>query len=73
MFKQMNEEKLNISTRKFLKNVGVNSQRIIETSIRDAVDSKKIISTKNVNVVMSLKIEDLDVGEKIEGVIEVEI
>tara|TARA_E500000331_G_C17094991_1_gene642799 strand:+ start:684 stop:893 length:210 start_codon:yes stop_codon:yes gene_type:complete len=69
----MNEEKLNISTRKFLKNVGVNSQRIIETSIRDAVDSKKIISTKNVNVVMSLKIEDLDVGEKIEGVIEVEI
>ena len=69
----MNEEKLNISTRKFLKNVGVNSQRIIETSIRNAVDSKKIISTKNVNVVMSLKIKDLNVDEEIDGVIEVEI
>ena len=31
----MNEEKLNISIRKFLKNVGITSQRKIEEKIRD--------------------------------------
>lgn len=69
----MNEEKLNISTRKLLKNVGVNSQRIIETSIRKSVESGAINSSKNIKVSVFLKIEDLDVDEKIEGNIEVEI
>ena len=69
----MNEEKLNISTRKFLKNVGVNSQRIIETSIRNSVSNGTIKSSKNVSVVMSLKIKDLSVEENIEGTIEIEI
>mgnify|MGYP001357190638 CR=1 FL=1 len=69
----MNEEKLNISTRKLLKNVGVNSQRIIETSIRKSVESGAINTSKNIKVSVFLKIEDLDVNEKIEGNIEVEI
>ena len=69
----MNEEKLNISTRKLLKNVGVNSQRIIETSIRDAVNSGTIVSSKNITVSISLKIKDLNVEESISGEIEVEI
>ncbi|MDC3091281.1 DUF6494 family protein [Rickettsiales bacterium] len=69
----MNEEKLNISTRKLLKNVGVNSQRIIETSIRDAVNSGLIVSSKNIRVNISLKIQDLDIEESISGEIEVEI
>lgn len=69
----MNEEKLNISTRKLLKNVGVNSQRIIETSIRDAVNSGLIASSKNIKVNISLKIEDLSIEESISGEIEVEI
>ena len=33
----MNEEKLNISIRKFLKNVGITSQRKIEEKIRGIV------------------------------------
>jgi len=69
----MNEEKLNISTRKLLKNVGVNSQRIIETSIRNAVNSGTIVSSKNITVSISLKIKDLNVEESISGEIEVEI
>ena len=69
----MNEEKLNISTRKLLKNVGVNSQRIIETSIRDAVNSGLIASSKNIKVNISLKIQDLGIEESISGEIEVEI
>ena len=69
----MNEEKLNISTRKLLKNVGVNSQRIIETSVRNAVNSGKIVSSKNIIVSISLKIKDLNIEESISGEIEIEI
>tara|TARA_X000000950_G_scaffold65075_1_gene79827 strand:- start:8779 stop:8988 length:210 start_codon:yes stop_codon:yes gene_type:complete len=69
----MNEEKLNISTRKFLKNVGVNSQRIIETSIREAVNSGKFKQSENIKVKVNLSIEKLDLTEVIEGKIEVEI
>lgn len=69
----MNEEKLNISTRKLLKNVGVNSQRIIETNIRNAVNSGTIVSSKNITVSISLKIKDLNIEESISGEIEVEI
>tara|TARA_A100001015_G_scaffold88035_1_gene97966 strand:- start:623 stop:832 length:210 start_codon:yes stop_codon:yes gene_type:complete len=69
----MNEEKLNISTRKFLKNVGVNSQRIIETSIRKAIESNKINSSKDIDVSISLKIDELQIEEKIIGKIVVEI
>lgn len=69
----MNEEKLNLSTRKFLKNVGVNSQRIIENNIRKAVDSNHINSSRNVNVSILLKIDDLNIEEEITGNIDVEI
>jgi hypothetical protein len=69
----MNEEKLNISTRKLLKTVGVNSQRIIETSIRNAVNSGSIASSKDITVSISLKIKDLNIEESISGEIEVEI
>tara|TARA_E500000178_G_C16833494_1_gene667155 strand:+ start:573 stop:791 length:219 start_codon:yes stop_codon:yes gene_type:complete len=69
---KINEELLNISTRKLLKNVGINSQRIIETKIRDAVNSRKINSNKKINVSFNLKIEELDISENIKGEIEVE-
>ena len=69
----MNEEKLNLSTRKFLKNVGVNSQRIIENNVRKAVDSNHINSSRNINVSILLKIEDLNIEEEIKGNIDVEI
>ena len=68
---KINEELLNMSTRKLLKNVGVNSQRIIETSIRDAVKSGKINSAKKINVSFNLNIDELSISEKIEGEIEV--
>ena len=69
----MDEDKLNLSTRKLLKNVGINSQRVIETSIRNAVNSGKIKSNKKIKVLVSLKIEELNVNEEIKGEIEVEV
>ena len=38
----MDEEKFNISIRKFLKNVGITSQREIEKQVRSAILDKKI-------------------------------
>tara|TARA_B100000989_G_scaffold293313_1_gene270526 strand:- start:10536 stop:10754 length:219 start_codon:yes stop_codon:yes gene_type:complete len=70
--KKINEELLNISTRKLLKNVGINSQRIIETKIREAVESGKINSSRSVIVSLQLNIQELNINEEIEGKIEVE-
>ena len=42
----MNEEALNMSVRKFLKTVGVTSQREIETAVRKAVEEGRIESVE---------------------------
>lgn len=69
----MDEEKLNISTRKLLKNVGINSQRIIETSVRKSIQDGIIDSSKKIKVSVKLEIEALGVKEEIDGEIEVNI
>ena len=64
----MNEEKLNISIRKFLKNVGITSQRKIEEKIR--VNSPNL--SKKIKISANLVSEELDLNEKIEGEIDIE-
>ena len=65
----MNEEKLNISIRKFLKNVGITSQRKIEEKIRD--NSPNL--TKKIKISAHLVSDELDLNEVIEGEIDIEI
>ncbi len=65
----MNEEKLNISIRKFLKNVGITSQRKIEEKIRNSNQSE----TKKIKVCVNLVSDELGLNEKIDGEIEIEI
>ena len=69
----MNEEKLNISVRKFLKNVGITSQRKIEDKVRENVGTSKITTSKKIKISAQLFSEDLNLDEKIEGEIEVDI
>ena len=69
----MDEEKLNISTRKLLKNVGINSQRIIENSIRKSIDDGIINNSKKIKVSVTLEISELSIAEIIDGDIEVEL
>ena len=69
----MNEEKLNISLRKFLKNVGITSQRKIEDKVKESIDSSKITSSKKIKISAQIVSVDLNLDEKIEGEIEVEI
>ena len=66
----MNEEKLNISVRKFLKNVGITSQRKIEDKVRENVETLKITTSKKIKISAQLFSEDLNLDEKIEGEIE---
>lgn len=69
----MDEEKLNISTRKLLKNVGINSQRIIESSVRKSIEDGNIDSSKKIKVCVKLEIESLGINEQMEGEIDVDI
>ena len=65
----MNEEKINISIRKFLKNVGITSQRKIEEKIR----TNQPKNSRKIKISANLISEELDLNEKIEGEIEIEI
>ena len=68
----MDENVLNTSLRKFLKTVGVTSQREIEAAIRDGVAGGKLKGNEAVPVEMVLKIGKVDVTHKVDGVIELE-
>ena len=68
----INEEKLNLSIRKFLKGVGINSQRIIENKVRKIVDSGKNENLSNVSISINIKSQELEINEEIKGQIEVE-
>ena len=68
----MDEEKLNISIRKFLKGVGINSQRIIEKRIRDIVENDKNADLSKVKVTMHITSTELQIDEKIDGHIDID-
>ena len=69
----MNEEKLNISIRKFLKNVGINSQRLIEDNVRDLVKNGEITTSKKIKIKANIVCEDLNLSNSIDGEIDIEI
>ena len=68
----MDEEKLNISIRKFLKGVGINSQRIIEKRIRDIIENDKNVNLSKVKVTMQITSTELQIDEKIDGQIDID-
>jgi hypothetical protein len=62
---KINEEKLNIEIRKFLKNVGVTSQREIEKAIRAAAESGTL-GTGGVDAKITLEVPGLDLFHVVE-------
>ena len=68
----MDEEKLNISIRKFLKGVGINSQRIIENRIRNILENNKNANLSKVNITMQITSTELQIAEKIDGQIDID-
>ena len=55
----MNEDVLNMEIRKFLKRVGVTSQREIETAVRTGIESGRLKGRKSVSARMTLVIDPL--------------
>jgi hypothetical protein len=68
----MDEEAFNISTRKFLKKLGVTSQREIELGLRDAVDSGRLNGDERLPARAVLTVEGLEQDIVIEGEISLE-
>ena len=63
----MDQETFNLSIRKFLKMVGVNSQREIEQAVQKAMQSAKLRGGETVPVKMTLEIPQLGVNVPFDG------
>jgi hypothetical protein len=68
----MNEDVLNTSVRKFLKKVGVTSQREIEKAVRDAVASGRLKGSETLPAKATITVSGLDLTFDIEGPIELQ-
>ncbi len=66
----MDEEIFNMELRKFLKKVGVTSQREIETAVREGIDGGKLTGSETLKVKAVLTIEGLDLSHDIDGEIK---
>jgi hypothetical protein len=63
----MNDEALNMSIRKFLKTVGVNSQLAIEKAVRQALEDGKLKGSETLPAEMRLVVGKLGVDIKFDG------
>ncbi len=68
----MNEEAFNMSIRKFLKSVGVQSQREIENAVGKALAAGTLKGSESLAAKMTLSIEGIGVTLTINGNIELE-
>ena len=68
----MNEDVLNMSVRKFLKKVGVTSQREIEEAVRAAVVSGKLKGNETLPAKVTLTVAGINLSVNIEGAVELE-
>ncbi len=63
----MDADVFNIQIRKFLKQVGVTSQREIEAAVRAAVEDGRLKGDETISARMTLTIETLGLSKDIEG------
>ena len=68
----MDEELLNIQVRKFLKKVGIQSQREIEQAVKDRMKKGILTGKKNLVATMLLEVPEIDLRVSIDGKIEIE-
>jgi phage tail tube protein FII len=64
----MNEDVFNSEIRKFLKQVGVTSQREIEKAVREAIETGKLKSD-TLSATMTLRVGELDLTHEIKSTI----
>lgn len=68
----MNEDTFNMEIRKYLKKVGVTSQREIEHAVMKALESKVINGAETLEIKMTLHIPAIGLNYSIDGEIGLE-
>lgn len=68
----MDEETFNLTMRKFLKKVGITSQREIEKAVRDRLEAGTLQGNERLPASVTLKVGDLDLTVVIDGEIALE-
>ena len=63
----MNEDTLNMEIRKFLKKVGISSQREIERAVQNAMGEGTLTGSEKLAVKMTLELPDLDMKHELDG------
>jgi hypothetical protein len=63
----MNEDTLNMEIRKFLKKVGISSQREIERAVQNAIEDGTLTGSGNLAVKMTLELPELDIKQELDG------
>jgi len=68
----MNEDTFNMSLRKFLKKVGVTSQREVEHRVQESIESGKLMGNEKLDAKVILKVDGIELDIEIDGKIELE-
>ncbi len=68
----MNEDVFNIQIRKFLKRVGIQSQREIERAVRAALESGRLTGSETLNAKVQLSVTEVGVEHTISDTIRLE-
>jgi len=68
----MNEEILNIQIRKFLKKVGVQSQREIEQAVRRSIENNSLAGIDKLEASILLEVPEVGIKVSIESEIKLE-
>ncbi len=68
----MNPDAFNMSIRKFLKTVGVHSQREIETAVERAMSTGKLKGNETLPATMTLVVEGVSLSVTFDGNISLE-
>ena len=63
----MNEDKFNIEVRKFLKQLGITTQREIECAVRRALETGPLDGDEKLKVIARIQIERIGLDHRIEG------
>jgi len=65
----VDQEVFNMQIRKFLKKVGITSQREIETAVRQALDDGRLAGTEKVQARVTLELPGLDLEVHVDDTI----
>jgi Family of unknown function (DUF6494) len=68
----MDQEALNLSIRKFLKSVGVNSQRELEQAVAKGIAGGTLVGNEALAVTMTLEVAALKLQARFDGQIHLE-